>query len=425
CNQALLLIADFAPWHVILRRIRAIRGEWEQAAEEISLAILLRPEDSLLRLDRARILNNLNQVKESIQNYDDFLKQNPDHATALMERGSLLLSIQLPKRAMKDFSRARSLQPKDGEILRLYADAMTTMNRLPEAIAVLDEAIANEPNNPESYLQRGSLQATQRHFKQAAEDFQKGVNLDPKNPTLLANLGLIHFLLGNFKQAEQIFQQSATLQPNDPYPLLWRYIALKRGGVQDAPHPIAPLSLKQGWPMPLFALLQEKSSPEETFKASRKLPNSKDQKVAEGEALFYIAQYHLIRKEQKSAKEWLERILTAENTGEVVVRLIAEETLKKLETPASIYKKTFVYDAKKKQIVLRIGPFTDLQIAKQTFKSIESKNYTMYIHYLIKGSQVVLSVRANFLNRESAERAMRTLKEKTSQPIDILEINNE
>ncbi|MEO5331677.1 MAG: tetratricopeptide repeat protein [Magnetococcus sp. YQC-5] len=331
CDQALLLKSNHAPWYIIRGRARAIRGEWDQAAEEISMAILLRPEDAFLHLDRARIYKNFNQIKESLLDYDTFLQHQPDHHTGLLERGSLLLINQDPQRALKDFSHAKTLHPKHGETLRLRAEALIALERLPEAMTELDLSITADPNNPESRLQRGSLRASQRLYQLAAEDFRNAVAMAPDNPAMQANLGLIHFLQGHFQEAEQVFQQAVQLQPDDPHALLWRYVASRRANKQE-PLPSPPSSLNQAWPWPLFALLQEQLTPEETWNAANNQPDPKIKPAATAEALFFIAQYHLMRDNHPDARIWLGRILSAPKNDEVVTRLIAEEEMKRLDT---------------------------------------------------------------------------------------------
>ncbi|MBF0153179.1 MAG: tetratricopeptide repeat protein [Magnetococcales bacterium] len=332
CEQAILLKSDHAPWYVIRSRARAIRGEWEQAAEDISIAVLLLPDDASLLLDQARIMKNLRQNQAAIRIYGDFLKRNPDDHEAILERGALLLANGDPQRALNDFSHAKKLQPRHGETLRQRAATLVALERLPEAMADLDLSIQVEPENPESYLHRGSLRATQRLFRVATEDFQKAVNLRQNDPALLANLGLIQFLQGNFAEAELIFHKSATLQPEDPYAPLWRHLARKRRGVPDSV-PSPPPLVDREWPIPLFTLFKGDTTPEETLLAAGRLSDPQARQAATTEALFFIAQHHLLRNDLLATRIWLERILADTNSGEAVLRLIAGEELQYLETP--------------------------------------------------------------------------------------------
>ncbi len=334
CDQAILLKSDYPFWYIMRSRIRAIRGEWEQALEDISLAILLRPEDPLLSLDRARILKNLSKFPDALKNYDDFLRLSPENHVALLERGAVLLESEQPARALADFTHALSLQPKHGESLRLQAEALIALEKMPEALGALDQSIAQDPNNAAAYLQRGSLRASQHQFQLAVKDFQQAVALDANHPAMLANLGLVHFLLGHFKEAEQVFDRSATLLPNDPYAPLWRYLARRRGGVQDAV-PTPQSSVDRVWPLPLFDFLQQKSTTEALLNAARRLEDKQARRVATAEALFFIAQFYLVQSDAHAAKSWLELILSTDH-GEVVIRLIAEEELNRLKNPSIV-----------------------------------------------------------------------------------------
>ncbi|MBF0181284.1 MAG: tetratricopeptide repeat protein [Magnetococcales bacterium] len=331
CDRAVTLQSNQGIWYAARSRIRAIRGEWEQAEEDNDVAMRLGPEDDRLRLDRARILRHLDRAGEALGWYDQLLQGQPDQRDALLERAALLLAQGKTPKAMEDLTRLKNAHPWDGEVARLRGEALIAQNKITEALEALDHAIGMNPEDPVAYLQRGSLRASRAQFREAREDFARAVALRPEDPSFLANLGLMHFLQGEYGLAEGVFRQAETLRPEDPYAPLWRHVTRRRGGgAEAAPEPRA--SVDRAWPAPLYGLFRGQLTPEAVVVAANRLPEGDLRRSALTEAWFFNAQERLLQGDVAGAREWLERILADENAAEVVLRAIAQEETRRVGT---------------------------------------------------------------------------------------------
>ncbi|MBF0295642.1 MAG: tetratricopeptide repeat protein [Magnetococcales bacterium] len=331
CDRAVTLQSNQAIWYAARSRIRAIRGEWEQADEDNGVAMRLGPEDDRLRLDRARILRRLDRVGEALALYDQLLQGQPDLRDARLERAALLLAQGKTQKAMEDLTRLKTTHPWDGEATRLRGEALIALNRITEALEELDRAIGMDPEDAVAYLQRGSLRASRSQFREAREDFARAVALRPGDPSFLANLGLLHFLEGEYGLAEGVFRQAEALRPEDPYAPLWRHVARRRGGGMEAA-PELRGSVDREWPGPLYGLFRGQVTPEGVVAAANRLPEGEVRRSALAEAWFFIAQERLAKGDLPAAREWLERILADESAAEVVLRAIALEETRRLGT---------------------------------------------------------------------------------------------
>ena len=86
-------------------------------------------------------------------------------------------------------------------------------NKIDDAIAYLDNAIKNEPGNPQYYAVKGNLLLnTKKDYDGAIALFNKATGLDPANVLALTGLGLLYVT-----KAEDIFNAADLIKDNQKY----------------------------------------------------------------------------------------------------------------------------------------------------------------------------------------------------------------
>ncbi|HTD85199.1 MAG TPA: tetratricopeptide repeat protein [Candidatus Binatia bacterium] len=99
-----------------------------------------------------------------------------------------------------------------------------------EAMALLDKAIAEHPQEAKWFLARGRLRGTMDQPEKAIEDFNAVINIDTNMARAFHERGWARFKLGQFKESVADFDQFLKLQP-DFAPEHWqRGIALYYAG---------------------------------------------------------------------------------------------------------------------------------------------------------------------------------------------------
>lgn len=96
-----------------------------------------------------------------------------------------------------------------------------------EALQVLKDAAALDPDNDRVYYNLGLLHYEMGQLKDALVSFQKGVDLKSQNPSLYYNYGLLLQQLGKVKESEQVLLKGYALDPmaaNINYALGYYYI---------------------------------------------------------------------------------------------------------------------------------------------------------------------------------------------------------
>jgi len=189
-------------------------GEPAIAEETMRRAVEADPKDARVRLDLAQLLVQLGKPQKAQPILADIVKEDPGNGAAL----DTLFRVSA---AMKDYAAAKTAadaivasQPKaalgylyqgmvaeeanhDDEALRLYEKAnalqpdsveplqaevrlLVTEKRLPDAMKVLDAAIAGVPSGPLAPNLKGDLLLAQGHAAEARDEFKIAIGRAPK-----------------------------------------------------------------------------------------------------------------------------------------------------------------------------------------------------------------------------------------------------
>jgi tetratricopeptide (TPR) repeat protein len=156
----------------------------------------------------------------------------------------------------------RGLQ-KDGQMnyARFNLSALyNTQSKNQDALKVLEEARAIDPQNPRVYYNLGLLYVELQDNGKALDNLSKAVDKGMTDPRLFYNLGILNQQMGKAAEAERIFLKGLKPSPNDPdlnYALAFLY--MQQNQLQKALGPASILKrLDPNNPnyQPLFRQLQ-------------------------------------------------------------------------------------------------------------------------------------------------------------------------
>ena len=110
------------------------------------------------------------------KDWDFYLKENPNDAAALSNRGNIRLALGDPQGAIRDQTMAIEISPED-----------------------LD-----------SYLNRGIAEEALQRWDDASKDYKYVLNQNPKDVSALYNLGNVMGSMDNWIEAKKFFSQAAS-----------------------------------------------------------------------------------------------------------------------------------------------------------------------------------------------------------------------
>jgi tetratricopeptide (TPR) repeat protein len=169
-------VIEFDPRHHVAyyyrSRIYMDREEYAKALEDCNSAVKYNVADADYFAVRGGAYFHLNQVEQAIENFKRALEIDPQHRQAKLSLASIQSSIQMK-------------QNKDPS----------------QSLKIIEEAIKDDPKDPEGYHLRGLYYANQKQYKKAIEDYNKAIELNPKYAEAYNSRGDVYRKLGEEKKA--------------------------------------------------------------------------------------------------------------------------------------------------------------------------------------------------------------------------------
>ena len=166
---------------------------------------------------------DLPRWQNSLALYDAALQVGP-HRTAYNNRGTTLLWLGQPARALADFSAAIRLQPDYAGALNNRASAWMELGNLDAALADCSAALRTNPNFADAFNNRGNAHSRRGESAQAVADFDRAIALNPAAPLYFNNRAAAFFDQKQFARAQADLAQCRRLG-GQPHPGLVQAVA--------------------------------------------------------------------------------------------------------------------------------------------------------------------------------------------------------
>ncbi len=159
----------------------------------------------------------------------------PRSARALMDLGGELVELGRGREAVEAFDRARALMPGHWRIRSHYYDGIRGLGRSEEALAGLEELLAEDDSRIFVRGLRGSTLYVLKRFEEAIEDLQAFIAVYPTHTTMLMNMALAQEHGPDPADAEATARRVLELHPAHPAALrLLARRALENGDLAKA-----------------------------------------------------------------------------------------------------------------------------------------------------------------------------------------------
>ena len=286
------------------------RGQYDRAIEDYNQAIRLNPNHANAFSNRGATYARKGEYDRAIENYDEAIRLNPKHADAFSNRGVAYGRKGDYDRAVENYDEAIRLNPKHAAALYGRGNAYRRKGDYDRAIENYDEALRLNPKHANALYNRGNAYRHKGDYDRAIENYDEAIELNPKHVDAFSNRGLVRFYQGQFAAAVPDFSQAVKLTPTNLYRILLLYLAQARAG-QNAQDDLARatmgLDLKE-WPGPIVSMYLGKVPEQAVYAAVADAdPNRQRQKRCQ--AYFYVGQQLLIgQKNGEAAKMFRETV---------------------------------------------------------------------------------------------------------------------
>ena len=159
---------------------------------------------------QADALRRSGHFVQALDLYELYLVGRPEDLQALLDKGSVLMSLERFTEAAQVYSKMVGIKPDETALSNLGA-ALIRLGRANEAKVVLDYALEINPRNINARINLGGvLQALGMH-QENLQNALEAVSIDPTQPLAFNNLGSALFDLAKFPEAKHAFETAILL----------------------------------------------------------------------------------------------------------------------------------------------------------------------------------------------------------------------
>lgn len=153
-------------------------------------------------------------VRETLAELTQVLKQNPNHAEAYCKSGIAHSQLGNYQAAVADYTQAIRFNPDYIDAYYNRGNAYSKLADYKAAIADYTQAIWLNPNDAEAYNNRGSAHFQLEDYQAAVTDHTQAISLNPNYTEAHYNLGIVYFRLGEHKKSVANYTRFIQLDPN-------------------------------------------------------------------------------------------------------------------------------------------------------------------------------------------------------------------
>jgi lipoprotein NlpI len=192
--------------------------------------------------------------------FEDLLQQASDAFGAGMTKEALALLDQAvaaePENPRGYFERAR-FSEATGQSINAVADYVEVLKR--------------EPSRAQAWQSRGTEHFKLGHIKESIADFDKFLSLVPQQAPHHWQRGIAYYYAGRFTDGRKQFELHQTVNPNDVENAVWHFLCVTReSGVEKARAALIPIKGDGRVPMmEVHALFAGKAKPDDVLKAAK------------------------------------------------------------------------------------------------------------------------------------------------------------
>ena len=184
-SKAIAIEEGNAVAHYLLGKARKGQDDDLMTIAHLTKAIALKDDFLEARLMRAEALLKMKQYKETMEDIDAVLAQNPEEETAILLRGKVKEANGQEEEAEADYKLVTEVNPFNEQAYLYLGQLFINQKKLTEAISLFDEAIELNPNFAEAYKERGRAKLLNGDKDGSVEDMKRSLELNPKDEASL------------------------------------------------------------------------------------------------------------------------------------------------------------------------------------------------------------------------------------------------
>ena len=212
-TEALTADPSCAEAHLERGSAHRLSRRFDEALRDLGAAIELGTGGEA-HFRRALTYSELGQYDPAFADYDEAIRQNPDHAQAYLNRGLTALVVGQLDRAAEDAEHALKIDPFLIRARFLRGMAFGKLGRHDLAAPDLDAVIAAEPDNVRAHNHRGLAHVAAEEYEAAVASYSEALRISPEFGAAFFNRACAYRLLGDHSHAVSEFTAYLRARPD-------------------------------------------------------------------------------------------------------------------------------------------------------------------------------------------------------------------
>lgn len=226
-EQAVARQPDQASAWSLLAVTRLARGDKPGARGAAEQALTVARHSPAAWLASAAVAQSEFRLADALAATDEALRLNPDHVGALVNRATLLFSMDRAEAAWEAIQRAQELAPNDPEVLTVTGFLQLGRGDVNEARVNFERVRDLGVRSGEAHLGLALAHMRAGRTDAALQAITTAVLLEPRRALFLSYWAKMLYQLGRFQRALDVLEMAAALDPRDPTPHLYRALILR------------------------------------------------------------------------------------------------------------------------------------------------------------------------------------------------------
>lgn len=203
-----------------LRILIALGNHWNlgrrnaEAKRTFEEALRRNPDSEFSHNGLANALSQEGKENEALRAYSRAIELQPKNATFLRNRSFVYQKTKRFADAAADLDAARKLNPNDADTCNLLSLLHLAQDRLAEALRLNDDALAMGDDSGLFYANRGQILYRLGRTEEALSAFQKSLELHPKLAAGYSGRGTVRSKMKQYESAIEDFTRAIELDPS-------------------------------------------------------------------------------------------------------------------------------------------------------------------------------------------------------------------
>ena len=184
-------LSALAEAYALLGEIRRDLGDREGATSYFSLASETDPENPNPWSDLGDLAREDQRWDDALRCYREALARNPEAADVQVQIGYVFLKLGQFQESEHSFLSALESDPSEYSAYLGISECYRMMNRHPEQLRMVSEAMVLAPDDPDVWNAQGVALEVNNRLKEATDAYEKALSLAPLHRKAANNLGFV------------------------------------------------------------------------------------------------------------------------------------------------------------------------------------------------------------------------------------------